>query len=305
MHTHRALRAVVCLLAATLASQPTHAQPMWYRPPRKVSWQYQLSDNGTIATVPGAQLIIFDLDTATTQMAAVRTTMPGVAVVCYISFGTWEKWRAAADAARGIAAADWTGLLGNKVAGWPGEKWLDVRAPALRTIMAKRIAAAKTAGCDAIDPDNVDGYQARTGFPLVAADQVAYNRWIADAAHAAGLGVGLKNCLGLLSQLQASFDFFVNESCFAFNECGLYDAITDRAVLGAQYCDAPKAQDPKCYCPRANAKGWNFLVKDQYLGPGRRTCGEVCAAGGCASATATTKCPLTATNYCPATGVVV
>ena len=54
------------------------------------------------------------------------------------------------------------------------------RSSNVKHIMAKRMDYAKDKGCDAIDPDNVDGWQAHNGFSFTKADQVAYNSWLAD-----------------------------------------------------------------------------------------------------------------------------
>lgn len=57
--------------------------------------------------------------------------------------------------------------------------------------------------------NTVDGYTQASGFTLTAADQAAYNTWLADTAHSLGLAVGLKNDLDQLATLQPKFDFFV------------------------------------------------------------------------------------------------
>lgn len=69
----------------------------------------------------------------------------------------------------------------------------------------------KGKGFLAVDPDNVDGYQNDNGVGLTAADQLAFNTWLAQTAHGLGLGAGLKNDLGQLTELTPYFDFFVNE----------------------------------------------------------------------------------------------
>lgn len=48
--------------------------------------------------------------------------------------------------------------MGSVMEGWEDEKWLKTNSANVRKIMAARIALAATKGCDAIDPDNVDGY---------------------------------------------------------------------------------------------------------------------------------------------------
>jgi hypothetical protein len=79
-------------------------------------------------------------------------------------------------------------VIGKGLDEWPGERWLDIR---------------RTKGCDAVEPDNVDGY----------------NRMLARLAHERGLGVALKNDLGQVENLVADFDFAVNEECVAYDEC--------------------------------------------------------------------------------------
>ncbi len=64
-----------------------------------------------------------------------------------------------------------------------------------------RLDLCQQRGFDTVDPDNMDGYTNATGFPLTAADQLAYNASIANAAHARGLTVALKNDLDQIPQL--------------------------------------------------------------------------------------------------------
>ena len=89
-------------------------------------------------------------------------------------------------------------------------------------------------GFDGVEADNVDGYSNATGFPLTAADQLAYNRFLARAAHARGLSIGLKNDLAQVAELEPDFDFAVNEECFAFSECEPAGALRARGQGGVQ-----------------------------------------------------------------------
>lgn len=47
-------------------------------------------------------------------------------------------------------------------------------------------------GCDAVEPDNVDGYTNNTRFALNEEDQFVFNRFLATEAHQRELGIGLK-----------------------------------------------------------------------------------------------------------------
>jgi hypothetical protein len=75
----------------------------------------------------------------------------GKKVICYFSAGSWEDWR---DDKNQFKKAD----LGKTMDGWPDEKWINLKSTNVRNIMKKRIKLAAKKGCDAIDPDNIDGY---------------------------------------------------------------------------------------------------------------------------------------------------
>ncbi len=140
---------------------------------------------------------------------------------CYFSAGTFENWRP--DAADYPAS-----IIGHADAGWTGEYWVDIRSDVLKAILGRRLDLAVQKGCDGVDPDNVDGYRNNTGFALTAADQLAFNRWLAQAAHQRGLYVVLKNDPSQASQLVDDFDAVVSESCYRFNECALFDVFLQR-----------------------------------------------------------------------------
>jgi hypothetical protein len=117
----------------------------------------------------------------------------------------------------------------------------------------------KDKGFDAVEPDNIDGYANVTGFPLTAADQLAYNEWIATTVHSMGMSVALKNDLDQVSDLVSHYDFALNEQCFEFGECDkLTPFITaNKAVFEVEYT-LTTAQ----FCTQANAMNFNSLKKD-------------------------------------------
>lgn len=78
---------------------------------------------------------------------------------------------------------------------WEGESWLNTKSANVRSIMKSRIALAKSKGCDAIDPDNVDAYNNENGLGLTKADAIDYLTFLATEAHSAGMAIGV----GLLS----------------------------------------------------------------------------------------------------------
>lgn len=75
--------------------------------------------------------------------------------------------------------------------------------------------------------DNVDSYDNVNGLTVAA--QLSYNAALLDAAHGLGLSAGLKNALDLLSLKFAdgravanTYDWFLNERCWEYNECNMY-----------------------------------------------------------------------------------
>lgn len=72
----------------------------------------------------------------------------GKGVVCYVSIGTVEDWRADKDEFPSEA-------IGGDVSGWAGEKWLDVNNAQVREVMSARVQMAKSMNCDAVEPDNM------------------------------------------------------------------------------------------------------------------------------------------------------
>jgi hypothetical protein len=88
--------------------------------------------------------------------------------------------------------------------------------------MTARIDLAKSKGCDGLEPDNVDGYSNKSGFPLTAQDQISFDAFLADQAHARGLIVALKNSTDLDISLVAKYDLAVVEECFKYNKCSAY-----------------------------------------------------------------------------------
>jgi len=135
--------------------------------------------------------------------------------------------------------------------------------------MGARLDLCRAKGFDAVEPDNVDGYANASGFPLAAADQLAYNRWLAAEAHRRGLGVALKNDGAQVPDLVGAFDFAVVEQCFALDECDAYQPFVaaGKAVFAVEYDLRPEQ-----FCARANARDFDALKKNLALDAPRTAC---------------------------------
>ena len=195
------------------------------------TWQWQLSG----ALELDLDVAMYDVDLFDAPQADIDALHDaGRTVVCYFSAGSHEDWRSDADAFPSAA-------IGDPLDEWPGERWIDVRDADVRAVMQARLDLAVAKRCDAVEPDNVDGWANTTGFPLTSADQLEYNRFLADEAHARGLSVGLKNDLDQVPQLVGRFDWALNEECLSYDECDLLEPFlaAGKAVYHVEYVDDP------------------------------------------------------------------
>jgi hypothetical protein len=249
----------LALVIATATIAAGSAQARW-SPPVGIPWQWQL--DGQLKLSVDAP--VYDVDGFETSAHQVhRLHALGRHVVCYVNAGAWENWRKDKN---DFPAS----VLGNALDGWPGERWLDIRRiGVLGPIMRARIQMCANKGFDAVEPDNVEGYANKSGFPLSGRDQLRYNRWFANAAHKAGLSVALKNDLGQVKALISSFDFAVVEECFQYRECGKAVPFVDagKAVLETEY-ELSRA----AFCAKAHDLGFSSMRKRLSLRAWRRPC---------------------------------
>jgi hypothetical protein len=243
---------------AAAAAQRKAATTRW-TPVASDTWQWQLQ--GKLNT--SYDVKIYDIDLFNTDTATIQSLHnAGRKVVCYFSAGSSENWRP--DFGQ-FKSTD----MGNPLdPEWVGENWLDVRSDNVRSIMKQRLDLAVSKGCDGVEPDNVDGYINNSGFPLTAQDQIDYNTFLANEAHARNLAVALKNDLDQIAQLEPLFDLAVNEECNERTECDNYGAFTgdNKPVLNAEYADKyHTASEQATLCAAAHAANLRTLVLPKKL----------------------------------------
>jgi hypothetical protein len=230
-----------------------------WTPALNTSWQWQLTT--PVDQSVNAQVFDIDLfDNSATVVASLHAK--GRKVICYMSAGTWEDWRP--DAKKFPA----TVMGGGN--GWPGEKWLDIRQlDVLGPIMEARLDICKAKGFDGVEPDNIDGYSNQTGLSLTYQDQLKYNTFLANAAHARGLSVGLKNDLEQVDDLLPYFDWALNEECFKYKECNM---LTPFIQAGKPVFQVEYQLSTDRFCPTANAMNFNSMKKKSSLNALRTPC---------------------------------
>lgn len=235
----------------------------WWKPPVKLTWQWQL--DGTIDTTMEAE--VYDVDLFDTEASVVQALhAKGAKVICYMSAGSWEEWRPDKD----LFPPE---VIGNDYPGWSGEKFIDIRAIAkLAPVMQARMDQCKSKGFDALEPDNIDTFEANTGFNLTAQDQLAYNQWLAEQAHARGLSIGLKNDAEQAAALEPFFDWVLTEDCFDQDWCADVSVFVNAAkpVLMCEYTDTGIVFANAC--AQASQLQFNAILKHRDLDAWRQVC---------------------------------
>ena len=251
-----------------------------WHPPVATRWQYQLQAArdaaGTACLYPGSGGInvnisavpksggaavtpqAFDIDyqtdgfctggTITQENAAAVAAIhaKGAKAICYVDAGTAESFRP--DYQDYVNFNNLTGgaLFGKPVGGFRNEFWLNInnnkgQRDFILSEVGKRVDGCVANGFDAVEFDNVDAYQNKTGLTISSDTQLLFDTALANLAHSKGLTVGLKNDLGQASDLKPYFDFAINEQCFQFKECnfpapGLPDwTASGKAVFNVEY----------------------------------------------------------------------
>jgi hypothetical protein len=243
---------------------PTTTGPVgdWWRPAPGLSWQWQLTGRFDF----DVDADVFDLDLDVEQQVVDTLRGRGAKVICYISVGSYENWRDDADQFP-------EEVLGKDYAGWPGEKWLDIRRiDLLAPVMLARLDNCASKGFDGVEPDNIEIYTNDTGFPLTYEDQLRYAIWLAEEAHARGLAIGLKNAADQVDELVDLYDFAITEDAFHYGwavEMAPFIA-AGKAIFAAEYTDLPG--DFEVFCRQSHPLGFSTILKHRDLDAWLHTC---------------------------------
>ncbi len=200
---------------------------------------------------------VYDVDGFQTPASTVRRLHEqGRKVICYLDVGSWESYRPDAGSFP-------RSVIGRRYPGFPNERWLDIgRFHSFAPILRRRFEMCARKGFDAVEPDNLAGYENKTGFRITAADQLRFNRWVANQVHELGMAVALKNDGAQAQELVGDFDFAIVEQCFQYHECGRYRTFIrhGKAVFEAEY-ELPPAR----YCRAAAALDFSAIGKSYGL----------------------------------------
>jgi hypothetical protein len=236
-------------VSSACASVDSTQRGRWAPEPSTVAWQWQLQGK----VDPNVNACVDEVDGFETSKATVAALhRHGVKVICYLDVGSWEEYRP--DQGEFPKS-----VLGDIYEGYPEERWLDIaHFHKFAPIMEKRIAMCAHKGFDGVEPDNIAGWENKTGFPLTRADQRRYNLWIARQVHKRGMAVALKNDPRQAKELVGAFDFAVVEECFQYHECNLFKPFISagKAVFEAEY-----QLEPPEFCDQAKALDFSSIRK--------------------------------------------
>ncbi|NPA06730.1 MAG: endo alpha-1,4 polygalactosaminidase [Chloroflexi bacterium] len=228
----------------------------WWQPIPGLRWQWQLT--GPLQIDLPVEVYDLDAEEVSSEVIA-QLHARGVRVICYISVGSYEAWRADADKFP-------SEVLGKPYAGWPDERWLDIRRlDILAPILRARLDRCAAKGFDAVEPDNIALYTEDTGFPITREENLRYARWLANEAHARGLAIGLKNGPSLVPELVDIYDFAITEEAFFYDFAEAFTPfiVRGKAVFNAEYTDT-EVDWPRA-CQRSRELGFSTILKRREL----------------------------------------
>ena len=252
-----------------VATSLTPALGVELPPSGKVAWDWQIGASSDSAIVAPAGVTLMDLDGFNTSAAKVADLKSrGVYTVCYIDAGSFEPGRP--DSAQYPSY-----LKIQQDPAWPAEYFLDVTDvfednSVLASILVNRMQMCKAKGFDALEPDNLQNDENVTGGRITLQQQIDFNGWVADQAHAQGLAVTQKNGpdKSLLrdrtgKMMVEKFDGILNEECQQYGECSTLSEYARRGKL-ALNIEYTTALD----CALSNNLKINSLKRDLGLAGG-------------------------------------
>jgi hypothetical protein len=252
-------RFLLAMSAALLMPLAAAAQsPSYWVPVPSDTFQWDLEE--PVPTTVNATVYDIDMFDNHAALVAKLHTM-GRHVICYIDVGSWESYRP--DAKKYPPS-----ILGKQYPHYPQERFVDIRAlDVLGPILAARFDLCKKKGFDAIEPDNIDTYQANTGFPLTAHDELTFIAWLIDRAHQRGLSIGQKNDPAQTSKVEHAFDWALLEECFHYQFCDRFRPyVADgKAVFDTEYTNhtsVPEFLHGDCV---ENARRFDFFLIYKHL----------------------------------------
>ncbi len=248
---------------------PTPNSGIALPPSGKIVWDWQIGADGDSHIVAPAGARLMDVDGFGTSAAKVaQMKAAGIYTVCYINAGSYQPGYPDSSLYPSY-------LKIQADADWPGEYFLDVTdvfkpGSVLASILDARFQMCKDKGFDALEPDNLQNDENVSGGKITTQQQIDFNGWVADHAHAHGLAVFQKNGPDKIllkdktgKMMVEKFDGILNEECQRYSECGPLAEYISRGkpALDVEYTGTLN-------CSMASSLGATFIKRDlDLVGP--------------------------------------
>jgi uncharacterized repeat protein (TIGR01451 family) len=291
-------------MTATVQAAPTPLPGTINLPPiGKISWDWQIGAGGDSNVVVPSGAVLMDVDgfnISANKISSLKSQ--GIYTVCYIDAGSyedgrpdsslypaylkiykdvqWNEWfldvkdvfRSIQPAGTQLVNNTWVDASGKPLAGLP-------TAGAFALLLEARFKMCADKGFDALEPDNLQNDE-NAGGKVSLQEQIDFNGWVADTAHAYGLAAFQKNGPDKVllkdktgKMMVEKFDGILNEECQQFGECGPLAEYVKRGklALNTEYAGTLD-------CTLSNSLVINSIMKDLNLTGGnmakytRKTC---------------------------------
>lgn len=222
------------------------------------SFQVQLS--GSLDLDVEADLFVIDLHSPSDEDFSTLSAR-SASIGCYFSAGSFEPWRPDAD---DFPAES----LGDPLADYPNENWLDIKSESVVALMAARIESAVARGCTDVFPSLVRPSTSENTFSLSADDFANYAAHLAQVAHSVGLGALIAGGASF-DPITEHYDAVLVFGCASAGSCDEWTtfAETERSVFSIEWGDESAPEDA---CGEGIA--WPQIVKNQSLDAFRFVC---------------------------------
>jgi endo-alpha-1,4-polygalactosaminidase (GH114 family) len=232
----------------------------WWKPVAGVTFDWVLEDVTSKDVFTTDVVDVDAFDTSKETVAALHAQ--GKKVIAYLSVGTLEDYRTDGN----LLPAE---VIGKVYPEWPDERWLDInKLDKLKPWLIARFTMIQQKGFDAIEPDNLDGYESTTGFNITLTDTKNYCTYLIELAHSLGLGIGQKNVPELTSSFSDKFDWALTEDAFAQgwqNDLKPYIA-KNKPVFVTEYSDEmSQSKFQSVVCPAAKTLKYSAVFKRRSL----------------------------------------
>lgn len=224
------MRALVVVVVVAVCASVLEAIPLG------VSWANLKFRAGgwTQGEVAGRQAIVMDLDDPAAREKAESWMEQGSQVVCVFSAGKVELSRSDVQNDK----ARWLSVVSGRPSTLEEGAWFDIvdsgKLSELKALQTIRMKSAKSLGCTAVLPLDIDCYAYRScyrpmgGSSKVNSAQGEYNTWMSDTAHENDLMIGYFDAPGRASSEGSKFDFALTLDCMKRKICSNYNNFVDR-----------------------------------------------------------------------------